>query len=78
MSDLVKTYVTFGQDHLHTINGKVFDKDCVGVINASSEFQGRERAFEIFDGEFFTTYTDRTWNEEEQLKYFPRGYIEVE
>lgn len=27
-----KTYVTFGQDHSHHIYGKLFDKDCVAVI----------------------------------------------
>ena len=23
------TYVTFGQTHVHSVNGKTFDKDCV-------------------------------------------------
>jgi len=78
MSNSVKTYVTFGQIHVHSVNGKTFDKDCVAVINASSELRGRERAFEIFGKKFFTTYPERLWDEEEQLKYFPRGYIEVE
>lgn len=77
MSKVIKTYVTFGQDHLHSIGDKVFDKDCVAVIKADSEFRGREKAFEFFGRQFFATYPERLWNED-NLKYFPRGYIEVE
>lgn len=31
----MKTYVTFGQAHVHRINGKTFDADCVACIEHS-------------------------------------------
>jgi hypothetical protein len=33
----MKTYVTFGQDHAHAVNGKTFDKDCVAIIHSEHE-----------------------------------------
>ena len=72
----VSTYVTFGQVHVHSVNGKTFDKDCVAIIYARSEREGRDKAFEYFGTKFFTTYFESQWDEA-NLKYFPRGYIEV-
>jgi hypothetical protein len=68
----MKTYVTFGQVHVHSINGKTFDKDCVAVVNGN-----RDKVFEIFGGVFCFEYPEDTWNEEE-IKYYPRGYITVD
>ncbi len=76
MSNIVKTYVTFGQLHIHSVNGKTLDKDTVAVIFAPSATEGREKAFEYFGHEFFTTYTDDTWSES-KLEYFPKGYVEI-
>jgi hypothetical protein len=76
-----KTYVTFGQIHIHafTVKGerKIFDKDCVAVIDGKDEQQGRAKAWELFDAKFCTTYYGDQWKEEDQLRYFPRGYINV-
>lgn len=68
----MKTYVTFGQNHVHRIGLKVFDKDCVAVVNGD-----RKRVFEIFGSKFSFEYSEREWKPE-VMKYFPRGYIEVE
>jgi len=70
-------YVTFGQIHIHSVNGKTFDKDSVAVYNASSYEKGRTKAFEYFGDKFFTDYHDTQWDEND-LHYFPRGYVEVE
>lgn len=67
----MKTYVTFGQVHTHRVNGKTFDCDCVAVVNGD-----RDQVVELFGLEFCTTYSEESWNED-QLKYFPRGCIEV-
>ena len=40
----------FGQTHVHSINGKTFDKDCVAVIEAEDAHTGRELAH-IYFGE---------------------------
>jgi effector-binding domain-containing protein len=72
----MKTYVTFGQIHIHSVNGKTFDKDSVAVIECENEIDGRNKAFEYFDNKFFTTYFDKQWNEK-YLDFFPRGLINV-
>ena len=68
----MKTYVTFGQTHTHSVNGKTFDKDCVAIVNGD-----RAKAFEIFEGQFCFEYSENEW-EDENIKYFPRGYITVD
>lgn len=68
----MKTYVTFGQDHIHRVNGKIFDRNCVAIVNGD-----RAKVFEIFGSEFCFEYPEDSWNED-HLKYFPRGYVEVE
>jgi hypothetical protein len=70
---MVNTYVTFGQVHVHSINGKTFDKDCVALIKADNSGRGRDRAMEIFKGSFFTTYSPNP----PDMEWFPRGIIEV-
>jgi len=68
----IKTYVTFGHNHNHCINGKTFDKDCVAIVNG-----GRDEVFEIFGGQFCFEYPEDQWKDEE-IEYFPRGYITVD
>lgn len=68
----MKTYVTFGQAHVHRIGLHVFDKDCVAVVNGD-----RAKVFEIFGPKFAFEYSEDEWKPE-VMKYFPRGYIEVE
>ncbi len=68
------TYVTFGQSHTHSLNGKTFDKDCVAVIKSESRAEGRRKAFEYFGYKFCFECFEQIPN----LKYFPRGLINVE
>ena len=72
----MKTYVTFGQCHRHVINGVVFDKDCVAVIEGGSPGENREKAFEIFGRQFCFEYPEACWDKS-NIKYFPRGYIKI-
>ena len=71
----MKTYVTFGQNHVHHINGKVFDKDCVAIVQGD-----REKVFELFGPKFCFEYPQDMWNlkNTNAMKYFPRGYMNVE
>ena len=66
-----KTYVTFGQGHVHHINGKTFDGDCVAVVNGD-----RAKVFELFGSKFCFEFTEERWDHK-QMKFFPRGYIEI-
>ena len=73
----MRQYVTFGQVHVHSVNGKTFDKDCVAVFEADDAASGRDRAFEIFGPKFCFHYAGDEFQESEMLSYFPRGLVEV-
>jgi len=70
----MKVFITFGQGHAHSVAGKTFDKDCVAVIEADDEEDGRMTAFKYFGGKFCFSYTEDNWKEE-NMSFFPRGYI---
>ena len=70
-------YVTLGQIHAHNVDGKTFDKDCVAVIEADSWDHAREIAFTKFGQQWCFLYSPESWDEKEQMKYYPRGYIEL-
>ena len=70
----MKTYVTFGQTHVHHIDGKIFDKDCVAVIPAESPEEGRRKAFALFGPTFCFEFYDMPPN----MEYFPRGFVEID
>ena len=67
----MKTYVTFGQDHTHSVNGKTLDKDCVAIVHGD-----REKVFELFGPKFCFEYPEEIWDEG-RMKYFPRGYVDL-
>ena len=67
----MKTYVTFGQDHIHKIGEDVFDKDCVAIVHGD-----RAKVFEIFGSKFCFEYPEGHWDNS-KMRFFPRGYIEV-
>jgi hypothetical protein len=69
-------YVTFGQNHTHRVNGKTLDCDTVAVFKADNYQEGRRIAFEYFGDKFFTDYHNTAWQEDD-LKYFPKGYIYI-
>ena len=72
----MKTYVTFGQDHAHRVNGKTFDCDCVAVIDCDSPQEGRRLAFEYFGPKFCFEYPEEQFDLG-SMHYYPRGFIEV-
>lgn len=72
----MKTFITFGQSHTHSINGKTLDKDTIAVIHCRDQKHGRELAFEFFGDKFCFEYPEAQWDEE-NMKYFPKGYVEV-
>lgn len=63
------TYITFGQTHVHSLNGKTFDKDCVAVVELPEE-----EARALFMPKFHRSFTDRN---DVDLNYFPRGLVKV-
>jgi hypothetical protein len=69
----MKIYVTFGQSHIHKINGIVIDKDCIVEFEVKNHKEGREKAFGIFGDKFFTTHEEIN----SVINYFPRGIIKL-
>jgi hypothetical protein len=67
----MRTFVTFGQTHTHSINGKTFDKDCVAVVNGD-----REEVRKLFGDKFSVAYHEQDFDPK-IMTYFPRGYITV-
>ena len=71
-----KTYVTFGQSHVHSIRGYTIDKDCVAVIKCNSAEEGREIAFKLFGPKFCFEYHDKKFDMN-SMHFYPRGFIQV-
>ena len=71
------TYVTFGQTHAHSVNGKIFHKDVVARIPAKDASDGRAKAFKLFDGIFAFEYFDKEWDES-SMKFYPGGYVDID
>lgn len=63
-------YISFGGGHTHTINGTLFDHNCLALVKCDSHTQAREIAFEAFGNKFFTSYDKLP---EGADVYFPRG-----
>lgn len=71
-----KLFVTFGQIHVHKVGGIVFDKDCVAVVYGETYQAADDLAFKLFHGKFHAHEPETSWDDE-KMKYFPRGYIDV-
>lgn len=69
----MKIYITFGQEHIHKVNGVIFDKDCIAEIECEYESRGREFAVEQFGTKFCTHYLEESLPK--LLPHFPRGII---
>ena len=70
------TYVTFGQNHYHEVDGKKIDRDCVAVLPSKTASEGRDLAFRLFGLKFCFEYFEDQW-EEEKMRFFPRGYVDL-
>lgn len=71
----MKIYISFGQIHVHSINGKTFDKNCLAAIECQSRKDGLDKAFEYFRDKFSNYYSEE--EAKSSLEYYPRGIINV-
>lgn len=67
----MKFYVSFGQTHVHSMNGVTIDKDCVVEIEAGTYNRAREAALSMFGVKFSRVYSDP------ELAFFTRGIIRL-
>lgn len=64
-------YFTFGQSHVHRVNGKTFDCDCVVKITAEDP---RQTMFDTFGPKWAMQYDEMT---PERESWYPRGIIDL-
>ena len=69
----MKYYITFGQAHTHKVNGKVFDYNCVAVIDCKNAEEGDKIVVEVFGRKFCYGSTIKP-----TVSYFPHGLISLE
>lgn len=62
-------WFTFGQCHVHSVNGKTFDKDCVVKI---THMDPRQEMFRYFGPKWSMEY-----DQEPNMEHFPRGVFEL-
>ena len=72
----MKFYISFGQNHVHKLNGKVIDNDCLLLIHADDHQEARKWAFAEFGTKWSMVYDEKQMKE--YLHYFPRGIIHIE
>jgi hypothetical protein len=72
-----KTYVTFGSDHHHNINGLKVDKDCVVVVEGVDSSDARNNVFNVF-GKYFSMEHPEDFFKPESMEYFPRGIFDLD
>lgn len=63
-------YFTFGQTHVHSVNGITFDKDCVVKITSEDP---RQTMFDTFGPKWGMQYDEKS----PDMDLFPRGIIEI-
>lgn len=63
------SWFTFGQAHVHSVNGKTFDKDCVVEITSEDP---RITMFNTFGTKWSFEY-----DVEPPMQHFPRGIIKL-
>lgn len=71
-----KTYVSFGQQHVHKVCGHILDRDCIARIEAKTVGEGRAKVFKYFGPKFCFEYHEDEFNMD-NMKYFPRGFIDL-
>lgn len=76
-----KTYVTFGHDHNHNINGFHIDTNCVVVVEGVDASDARDNVFNIFGSKFSMEHPEDSYAADfvksSLLKYFPRGIFDL-
>lgn len=68
----MKFYITFGQIHVHSINGKTLDKNCVAEIEADNKSEAREKA-----NNYFNKIYHNLTEEIPDMSFYPRGIIKI-
>lgn len=66
-------FISFGQGHIHYLNGETFDKNCIIKINADNLYEAVKKTQNLFGDKY-----SRIYKEKPNMRYFPRGIMEIE
>jgi len=72
----LKAYITFGQTHQHSVDGKMLDKDTVARIEVASPDEAVAFAMRTFGGVYSRIFIGGEWKPD-NLKYYPKGYVDL-
>jgi len=72
MKTALTSWFTFGQEHVHSVDGRTYDKDVVVKITAYSPETPREIMFRYFGPKWSMEYS-----KEPNMTLFPRGIFEI-
>jgi hypothetical protein len=73
-----KSYVTFGQKHVHKISDETYDKYCVAVIECDNAVHGKILCKEYFGDQYSMCYHEVEFTDIEMQNFYRRGLIEVD
>lgn len=66
----MKVFITFGQAHVHRVNGKTFDCDSVAILEGDDYAAARAKTFALFADKWHHCTEDLP-----EMSYYPRGLI---
>lgn len=69
---MTTAYFSFGQVHIHTINGKTLDRNCLAKITSECP---RQSAFQWFGRHWSHEYSEEDLPD--IIEYYPRGVVEL-
>ena len=67
----MKQIVTFGQDHMHIIDGIILNKDCLAIIEGD-----KQKVKDMFGQKYSNCYLDANFDGN-NLQFYPNGFIDV-
>ena len=69
----MKYYVSFGQSHVHRIDGVTLDADALLEVVAKDEGEVRDRVFSAIGAKWSMIYDEDSI----KFEYFPRGAVTI-
>jgi len=70
---MAKHYFSFGQAHVHRIDGVTLDADCLLMVEDDDAENARQRVWDTIGAKWAMQYSEDRVN----FKWFPRGEVIV-
>jgi len=69
-------YITLGFSHVHAINRKTLDKDCVILAESPPGYTPQQVARALFGNLYSMAYAEHEWDSRFNAHY-PKGFVRV-